>query len=111
MIRAADGIYGPQATTYLSLGKREAHDRPHYTFGKRRRRQHQAGRRAQAQHQAATRRRDFLDMAGSVACRPAGGFAAGARLDARSEERRGGKEWVSTFRYRWWPEQKKKKTK
>src|SRR3546814_18392990 len=32
-------------------------------------------------------------------------------IDARSEERRGGKESVSRCRARWWPYNKKKKTK
>src|SRR3546814_17038677 len=32
-------------------------------------------------------------------------------LGLRSEERRVGKEGVGTFRARWWPSQKKKKTK
>src|SRR3546814_16650225 len=38
------------------------------------------------------------------------GSLAGANLAERSEERRVGKECVSTCRYRWWPYHYKKKT-
>src|SRR3546814_19699294 len=34
-----------------------------------------------------------------------------AAVEPRSEERREGKEWVSTCRYRWGPDNKKKKKK